>query len=222
MSSEKPFWEQPENVERFATREPDHRLKEVVDAMTVSEGFHALDLGCAGGRNTVLLAERECSVWALDSSQAMVEKTRQRLALFIGEAKASAHVVKGSMTDLSRFADGFFDLIVALGIYHNAESRQEWNEALSETSRVLASGGELLVAVFTPETDLTGEGVTAVEGEPLVYDGFPSGRAVLMDEATLEREMARYDLTLAAPAEVVTTPRAPGQRVSINALYRKL
>jgi hypothetical protein len=43
-----------------------------------------------------------------------------------------------------------------------------------------------------------------------------------MDEATLEREMARYDLTLAAPAEVVTTPREPGQRVSINALYRKL
>ena len=156
------------------------------------------------------------------TSQAMVDKTRERLAVFVGEAKASAHVICEPMTDLSRFADGFFHLVVALGIYHNAATRAEWDAALSETSRVMAPGGQLLVAVFTPETDLTGEGVAPVAGEPLVYDGFPSGRAVLVDSATLDREMARYDLVLAAPSEVVTTPREIGQRVTINALYRKL
>ena len=198
------------------------RVVGLLDGMTVTEDLHALDLGCAGGRNTVLLAERGASVWAVDSSLAMVQETRRRLAAFIGEAKASAHVVQGSMTDLGRFTDGFFELIVALGVFHNARSRAEWSAALAETSRVLASGGTLQVAVFTPETDLTGEGVTPVVGQPLVYDGFPSGRAVLMGEESLEGEMARYDLALAAPAEVVTTPRETGQRVSINALYRKL
>lgn len=222
MAGDLGFWEQPENVKRFAAREPDHRLTGILDAMTVTEEFHALDLGCAGGRNTIFMAGQGCSVWAVDTSQAMVEKTRERLTAFFGEAKASAHVVCEPMTDLSRFADGFFDLVIALGIYHNAKSRQEWDEALSETSRVLTSGGQLLVAVFTPETDLTGEGVTPVEGEPLVYDGFPSGRAVLVDSSTLDAEMARYDLAVAAPSEVVRTPRETGQRVTINALYRKL
>jgi len=222
MASDRSFWEQPENVERFAAREPDHRLTEILDGMAETDKIRALDLGCAGGRNTVLMAERGCSVWALDASQAMVDKTRQRLAALVGEAKASAHVVRKSMTDLSRFTDGFFHLVVALGVYHNAKSRDDWDSSIGETSRVLASGGRLLVAVFTPETDLTGEGVTPVPGEPLVYEGFPSGRAVLVEPATLDHEMARYDLALAAPAEVVTTPREPGQRVSINALYRKL
>jgi len=180
-----------------------------------------LDLGCAGGRNTVLMAERGCSVWALDASQAMVDKTRQRLAALVGEAKASAHVVRKSMIDLSRFTDGFFHLVVALGIYHNAKSGDDWESSLGETSRVLASGGRLLVAVFTPETDLTGQGVTPVSGEPLVYEGFPSGRAVLVDSQTLDAEMARYDLTLAAPSETVTTAREIGQRVTVNALYQK-
>ena len=222
MASDLPFWEQPENVERFAARDPDHRLTEILDGLPSASELRALDLGCAGGRNTVLMAERGCSVWALDASAAMVEKTRHRLGALIGEDEAAARVVRGSMIDLSRFADGFFHLVVALGIYHNARSRDEWGAALSETSRVLASDGQLLVAVFTPETDLTGEGVTPVPGEPLVYEGFPSGRAVLVEPPTLDDEMARYDLALAAPVEVVTTPREPGQRVSINALYRKL
>lgn len=221
MTTDLPFWEDPDNVERFAAREPDHRLAALLESMTVTEDLHALDLGCAGGRNTVLLAECGASVWAVDSSEAMVEKTRERLGQYIGEAKATAHVIRGEMTDLGRFTDGFFHLIVALGIYHNARTREQWDMALSETARVLATDGLLLVAVFTPETDLTGEGVTPVAGEPLVYEGFPSGRAVLMDEATLERELARYGLALAAPAEVVTKPREPGQRVSVNALYRK-
>ena len=222
MDSDLPFWEQPENVQRFAARDPDHRLVEILEETTSTEDLHALDLGCAGGRNTVFMVERGCSVWAVDTSRAMVERTREALIPFVGEAKASARVVRESMTDLSRFADGLFDLVVALGIYHNARSRDEWEASLSETSRVLASEGRLLVAVFTPDTDLTGEGVTPVPGEPLVYDGFPSGRAVLVDSATLDREMARYDFVLAAPSEVVTTPRDVGQRVTINALYRKL
>ena len=64
----------------------------------------------------------------------------------------------GRMDDLGDFADGSFDLVVALGVYHCATRRGEWDSALAETARVLRVGGRLLVAIFTPETDLTGEG----------------------------------------------------------------
>ena len=38
-----------------------------------------LDLGCAGGRNTVLLAERGFDVWAVDASDAVAHGAEQAL-----------------------------------------------------------------------------------------------------------------------------------------------
>ncbi|MGW8282257.1 MAG: hypothetical protein ACWGON_03050, partial [Gemmatimonadota bacterium] len=47
-----PFWERPEVVEKFAGREPDHRLVEWLSGRDDLEGLRVLDLGCAGGRNS--------------------------------------------------------------------------------------------------------------------------------------------------------------------------
>ncbi len=215
------FWDSAENVERFAAREPDVRLMEIIGEYPDPSGIRVLDLGCAGGRNTVLLAARGFDVEALDASPAMVAKTRERLAAILGAGKAQRLVRVGRMDDLSRFSDMSFDLIVALGIYHCAQSRAEWDRSLAETVRVLKAGGRLLVSVFTPETDLTGRGIRAVPGEPDLYEGFDSGRHVLVDAAGLDREMARFGLL---PLQETRTARPrveTGRRVSANGLYRK-
>ena len=125
-----PFWEDPELVERFAGREPDVRLREILDREDDPAGLRVLDLGCAGGRNTALLVERGCDVRAVDGSRAMVEHTRKRLAEVLGEEQAERRVRHGRMHDLAAFANGAFDLVVALGIYHCASSREEWRGAL--------------------------------------------------------------------------------------------
>lgn len=215
------FWDSAENVERFAAREPDVRLMEIIGEYPDPSGIRVLDLGCAGGRNTVLLAARGFDVEALDASPAMVAKTRERLVAILGAGKAQRLVRVGRMDDLSRFSDMSFDLIVALGIYHCAQSRAEWDRSLAETVRVLKAGGRLLVSVFTPETDLTGRGIRAVPGEPDLYEGFDSGRHVLVDAAGLDREMARFGLL---PLQETRTARPrveTGRRVSANGLYRK-
>src|SRR5215470_17863070 len=192
------FWESPENVARFAAREPDVRLTELLPSYEKPEAVRVLDLGCAAGRNAVLLASRGFDVEAVDSSSAMVAKTRERLAAILGEAEAARRVRVGRMDDLSFAGDGRYALVVALGIYHCAASRGEWDRALSETARVLAPGGRCLVSVFTPETDLTGKGIRPVPGEPDVYEGFENGRSFLVDAGGLDREMARFGL---APLE---------------------
>jgi SAM-dependent methyltransferase len=221
MPSDQFFWEDPVHVERFAARQPDHRLLEILDQCETPEALRVLDLGCAGGRNTVVLADRGCQVWALDGSAAMVAKTRERVAPILGEVQAAERVLLGSMDDLSRFEVSAFDLVVALGIYHNASSTAEWNLALAETARVLCEGGELLVANFDPRTDLTGKGVSRVPGELILYSGLPSGNGVLVDAATLEAEMAKVGLVSAVPSETVTTQMETGHRVVVNALFRK-
>ncbi len=222
MGLSTPFWDSPENVERFAAREPDVRLMELVRAFPEPSRVRVLDVGCAAGRNEVALAERGFAVEALDGSAAMAARTRERLALVLGAEEAARRVFVGPMDDLSRFADGRFDLVVALGIYHCAHSRAEWDRALSESARVLAPGGRLLVSVFTPETDLTGGGIRAVPGEPGVYEGFDSGgRHVLVHADELDREMARFGLVPVAPTRTARPKVETGRRVSANGLYAR-
>ena len=215
------YWEQPEVVERFAAREPDHRLVGLLADYQRPQSTRVLDLGCAGGRNTVYLVERGFDVWAIDASRAMVQRTRARIAAIAGPQIEEERVLVGSIDHLSRFGNEWFDLIVALGVYHHARTRAEWLRALAESSRVLKNDGRLLVNVFTPEVDLTGTGVHAVVGETDVYDGLPDGRAVLVDADRLDRDMAQLGLHPQVRSETVRVETQPGRRVSVNALYGK-
>jgi SAM-dependent methyltransferase len=171
----------------------------------------------------VVLAERGFDLEALDASSAMVAKTRERIAPVVGASEASTRVRVGRMDDLSAHSDESFDLVVALGIYHCAESRAEWERALSETARVLRPGGRVLVSVFTPETDLTGRGIRAIPGEPDVYEGFDTGgRHVLVDAAGLDRDMTRVGLWPLEPTRTARPKVETGRRVSANGLFGKV
>ena len=216
------FWDSVEIVERFAAREPDVRLMELLREYPEPSKTRVLDIGCAAGRNAVPLARAKFDYQAIDASPAMAARTRERLAPILGAGEAQRRIRVGRMDDLSFAAGGAFDLVVALGIYHCAQSRAEWDRALSETARVLAPGGRLLVSVFTPETDTTGRGTHPVPGEPDVYVGFESDeRHVLVDAETLDRDMARFGLTPLEPTRTARPKVETGRRVSANGLYGK-
>jgi SAM-dependent methyltransferase len=219
MDDRDDFWNRPEQVERFAGREPDVRLVPLTAGYRDPAATRVLDLGCAAGRNTVFLAERGFDVWALDASPAMAERTRQRLGEILGPTEADRRVRVGRMDDLTAYGDGRFDLIVALGILHNAGSVAEWDRTLSEVRRVLRSKGRLLVASFAPGTDLTGEGVRRTEAAEHVYEMGGVGRLYLLDAAGLDEAMAGVDLRPETPTETVIVDMDPGRRVVVNALY---
>jgi SAM-dependent methyltransferase len=215
------FWEEQEQVERFAGRDPDHRLVGLIATYAEPANTRVLDLGCAGGRNTVLLAERGFDVFAIDASAAMVQRTRQRLAAILGEEEAEKRVLRTAMQDLSAFDDDEFDLVVALGIFHAATSAQEWHESLTQAVRVLEPGGAMLVSVFSRETTWTGEPIAPVPGAPHLYEGPHSGRHYFVDAEELDADMQQHGLETVTPTETVVVPVESGQRVTINAHYRK-
>lgn len=216
------FWESPEMVKRFANRNPDHRLLELIEQYPTPGAVRVLDLGCAAGRNTVLLARRGFDVVAIDAASAMVAETRRRLGEVLGSEEAEARVRPGRMNDLGAFDSGSMDLVVALGVYHAAASRSEWDRTLEESFRVLARGGRLLVAIHTPGFSPVGVEVEPVPGEPGLYDGFPSGRSFLIEAPELDREMARFGAYPLLPTQTVERRTADGgRRVTANGLYIK-
>ena len=214
------FWEDPEQVERFADREPDRRLVELLKGYPEPSRTRVLDIGCAGGRNTLLLAVGGFDVHAVDSSHAMIERTRAGVARILGRDEARRRVRVGPMDELD-FASGFFDLVVALGVYHNARSPEEWTRALSETSRVLKPRGLLLVANFAKRIRPEGAEVTPVPDLPHVYEGLPSGRVYLVDAVELDAAMAAHGSEPEQPTQTVRVVKNGGLRVTVNGLYRR-
>jgi SAM-dependent methyltransferase len=215
------FWEAEDRVESFAAREPDHRLLSLIEHHPDPSILRVLDIGCAGGRNTEPLASLGFDFFAIDSSQAMVNRTRSRIALILGEEEANHRVQHARMEDLSRFASGDFHLVVALGVFHSASTSEQWTSSLNEAVRVLIAGGLLLVSVFSPRTDLTGDGITPVPGERHLYDGLTTERHYLVEADVMDEEMIKRGLEPAEPTDTVIVPLDTGRRVTVNGLYRK-
>lgn len=106
-------------------------------------GIRVLCLASGGGQQGPILAAAGAMVTVFDNSPRQLEQDRmvaQRENLRIATEQ-------GDMADLSRFADGSFDLIVhpVSNVFAPAV-RPVWNESF----RVLSSGGELLAGFCNP------------------------------------------------------------------------
>lgn len=221
MRDTESYWESPEKVDEFANREADLRLLALVDSFENPESVRVLDLGCAGGRNATVLAERGFDFYAVDSSAAMVEMTRVRVAAILQPEEAGRRVRRGRMDDLDGFDSESCDVIVALGIYHNATSEEEFERSLSESARVLRPRGRLLISSFSPSFQPKGEALRPVDGMPHVFDGFGAGPMYLLEAEELDLAMSRHGLRPGVATETVVTQTDSGTRVTVNALYRK-
>lgn len=216
------FWEQPEQVTRFADREPDKRLMQILPTYEDPTGTRILDLGCAAGRNTVVLAEHGFDFYAVDASKAMIAKTRKRTADTISADEMQRRIQVACMDDLSELESDSFQLIIALGILHNAHNDQEWHNTISETKRLLRQDGKLLVSNFDPESNPSGRCVQPVKGEPHVYEGHSSGRLFLLSASDLDAYMERHGFESVTKTETVRVKTEMGERITVNALYRKI
>ncbi len=188
MPKDLPFWEAPAQVERFASLEPDNLLLELLTEHRNTDRLWALDLGCAGGRNTEALVRAGCQTVAIDLSVAMSGTTRDRLAQ-LGRSRTRPPIVIRSRFDKLPVASGRFDLVVAIGIYIQANSDAELCAGLSETCRVLKPGGRVFVAMWSTQT-LPAD-ARRVEGQRFVYASQPGERRCRLNQEELLDLMAR-------------------------------
>ena len=208
-------------MDTFANRDPDKRLVELLNNWAEPINPKVLDVGCAGGRNTVLLAERELDFHALDASRPMVVRTRARVTTIRGVTEARQRVLVGTMEDLSGFPDASFNLVLALGVYHQASTLEQWQNAVAESGRVLMDGGRVLISAFTPDSQPDGEPLTPVPNSSDMYEGFSSGPLCLFNADDHDKRMGEHGFEPAVPSVTVRVNTELGYRMTLNALYRK-
>ena len=112
--------------------------REWIDSLPSSPGSRALDLGCGAGFLAMAMARRGYCVEAIDSSQAMVELTRQTLA---AAETPRVRVARGDAGALD-FADASFDLVVAIALLPWVPRAEP---VIAEIARVLKPGGYAIV-----------------------------------------------------------------------------
>src|SRR3974390_211176 len=127
-------------VKLFASA-PDQAVEGLLNAAGASRYKKSLDLCCGQGNVSEALLSRGCQVVGVDFSPAMLEFARQRVP--------KATFIEADAQDLP-FDDAEFDIVVSnLGVCHVPDQ----GRALTETHRVLRSGGKFAMTVWCgPET----------------------------------------------------------------------
>ena len=157
-------------------------------------GEVVLDVGCGGGIDTVLAAERvgvAGTVIGVDTLPEMCERTRS--AVDQAGLGARCQVLNGEMEELP-LPDAAVDVVISNGV-PNLSPRK--SRAFAEMTRTLRPGGRMCIADLTVDDDLPTEVLTS----GAAWAGCISG-------ALSERVFART-LERAGLAEVALGERAP-------------
>ena len=147
-------------------------------------GKRVLCLAGGGGWSPILYAELGAETTVFDISARQLRTVRELAAARGVKVK----VAQGDMRDLSRFADGAFDLVKH---HHSLVFVPDADRVIAEVGRVLAAGGTYLASTMHPVTLRMAEGWTGT-GWRLKQGYFEDG-AVPYEDAVWESSGASVE-----------------------------
>ncbi|MDD5759669.1 MAG: class I SAM-dependent methyltransferase [Desulfobulbaceae bacterium] len=150
-------WQMLHGQKRFLPKYPNEevvrfvfaRLKHSLDPKV----SRVLDLGCGGGRHTLLLAREGFRTYGADFSRSGLQCTASRLA----EENLSSILVQADMHQLP-FHDDSFDALIAFGSVYYTDW-QGMQQVVAEIHRILRKGGKALVVTRTQSDCRFGKGL---------------------------------------------------------------
>ncbi|WP_391203538.1 class I SAM-dependent methyltransferase [Psychrobacillus sp. L4] len=121
----------------------------LLENVSIQPTESVLDIGCGTGQTAAFLAEQfECHVTAVDNHPIMIEKAKERFK----ENGFSVNVIAGDAQNLN-IADSTFDFIISESVIVFTDI----SKTLHELSRVLKSGGSMIMIEMTAEQNLSEE-----------------------------------------------------------------
>ncbi|MFT3768518.1 MAG: class I SAM-dependent methyltransferase [Minicystis sp.] len=115
----------------------------------------ALDLGCGIGRLAIALSPRLAAIHGVDVSARMIAAARRR-AREIG----NLHFSTTPGRDLRPFADGYFDLVLAIDALPYVHEAGMLGACFAEMARVLRPGGDVVAVNISYRDDVEADRAT--------------------------------------------------------------
>jgi SAM-dependent methyltransferase len=107
-----------------------------------------LDIGGGPGRYAAWLADRGYRVTLADLTPALLDIARSRICRDPDRAGALDEITEADARDLSRWPDGSFDAVLALGPFYHLTDPNDRELAVREVIRVVRPGGVIFVALM--------------------------------------------------------------------------
>ena len=116
-------------------------------------GMRVLEIGAATGRYSLAIARKGYDVTAIELVQHNIDVFRKKM-----QPEDKVDLQQGNALDLSRFADGSFDIALLLGPMYHLHTQEDQSRALREALRVTKPGGLLFAAYVITDMVLHTEG----------------------------------------------------------------
>lgn len=135
--NKKLFWqEQTTNIE-FSNKEPSKYITDVLEKIYL-KNKNCIDIGCGGGRYTRYLQKRDANVLAIDKYPEMIGDVYSQKINFINCDMNNIPVKSNS-----------YDLILSIGVIHNAVTVDEFYESIKEIYRIANEESNIILSLFT-------------------------------------------------------------------------
>jgi 2-polyprenyl-3-methyl-5-hydroxy-6-metoxy-1,4-benzoquinol methylase len=159
------FWNQAFSAADASWRRlPTSERATAIIALLLKQGARTvLDLGCAIGRLSMLMAAQGLEVYGLDASEKAVAFARAWAA---DEQMPNVHFEQGVASTLT-YASGFFDAVIANSVLDHMPF-SEAEKAVREIEAVLRPGGVLFVS-FDGQNDKSEQSFRSLEDGTRLY-----------------------------------------------------
>jgi malonyl-CoA O-methyltransferase len=150
-------WSQTYDTDRNLTRDLDRQV--MIETLANQQFDSILELGCGTGKNTALLVQVGAKVQALDFSEGMIAKARE---------KVKTDNVRFSVANLTQTwpcEDRAYDLLVCNLVLEHIE---DLSFIFSEARRVLVPGGKFFINELHPFKQYEGKKARFEKGDEVI------------------------------------------------------
>lgn len=133
------------------------------NSTNMKKGDKILDIGCLYINNLLPFYDRELDLYGVEVSEDGVNIARECAS----SQEVSANIQLGTNSNLP-FESDFFDIVLSLNTIHYEENTESVLSGLSEISRVLKKGGNLIISTAGQEHDIVKNAMKVTDNNYIV------------------------------------------------------